>query len=163
MVRVLSSSSSWRFLIYFWGQTCSDTGVRRAWRHQGLRAFLLLWGRLFTRGRRLLIPVALPHLWQSTLPIPSLCLQNIYVTHLPYRAGAEPSPYLTYAEGLRASTRQYCAHGVVYGELLLQPTACFKDLVVQASWASPYGWYLRQVLSALLDRSREFGLRLLRV
>ena len=106
---------------------------------------------------------ALPHLWQSTLPIPSLCLQNINVAHLPYRAGAEPSPYLSNAEGLRASTRQYCAHGVVNGELLLQPTACFEDLVVQASWASPYGWYLRQVLSALLDRSREFGLRLLRV
>ena len=105
-----------------------------------------------------MIPVALPHLWQSTLPIPSLCLQNIYVAHLPYRAGAEPSPYLSNAEGLRASTRQYCAHGVVYGELLLQPIACLEDLVVQASRVSRYGWYLRQVFSAHLDRCLEFGL-----
>jgi len=49
-------------------------------------------GAAFYSRRRLMIPVALPHLWQSTLPIPSLCLQNINVAHLPYRAGAEPSP-----------------------------------------------------------------------
>ena len=74
---------------------------------------------------------------------------------LPCGCGAQP--LLSNAEGLRASTRQHCAHGVVYGELLLQPIACFEDLVVHASKVSPYGWYLRQVLSALLDRCHEFG------
>ena len=37
---------------------------------------------------------------------------------------------------------------MVYGELLLQPIACVEDLVAQASRVSPYGSYLRQVLSA---------------
>ena len=148
MVRVLSSSSLWRCLCYLLGQTCSDIGGLLAWRHQRVLCFSSSLGVAFCSRTAAdgACCVAGPLAVHSSDSIAMIAEHSRGTFTLP--CGCKVQPLFTNAEGLRASTRQYCAHGVVYGELLLQPIACVEDLVVQASRVSPYGSYLRQVLSA---------------